>query len=99
MILVLGTVRLAPDKLEAARPAMRKMVEASRAEPGCIAYGYAQDVLDPETIHVVEKWRDRAALKAHFATAHMAEWRGVMGGLGLSGRDLKVFETNEGTPI
>jgi quinol monooxygenase YgiN len=99
MILVLGTVRLAPDKLEAARPAMRKMVEASRAEPGCIAYAYAQDVLDPETIHVVEKWRDRAALKAHFATAHMAEWRGVMGGLGLSGRDLKVFETNEGTPI
>jgi len=99
MILVLGTVRLAPDKLEAARPAMRKMVEASRAEPGCIAYGYAQDVLDPATIHVVEKWRDRAALKAHFATAHMAEWRGVMGGLGLSGRDLKVFETNEGTPI
>ena len=99
MILVLGTVRLAPDKLEAARPAMRKMVEASRAEPGCIAYGYAQDVLDPETIHVVEKWRDRGALKAHFATEHMAEWRGVMGALGLSGRDLRIFETGEGEQI
>jgi quinol monooxygenase YgiN len=99
MILVLGTVRLAPDKLEAARPAMRQMVEASRAQPGCIAYGYAQDVLDPETIHVVEKWRDREALKAHFATVHMAEWRGVMGTLELSGRDLKIFETGEGEQI
>ena len=99
MILVLGRVKLAPDKLEAARPAMRKMVEASRAEPGCIAYGYAQDVLDPATIHVIEKWRDREALKAHFATPHMAEWRGVMGELGLSGRDLRIFGTDEGEPI
>ena len=99
MILVLGTVKLAPDRLEAARPAMHTMVEASRAEPGCIAYGYAQDVLDPETIHVVEKWRDRDALKAHFVTPHMAEWRRAMGGLGLSGRDLRIYETDEGEPI
>ena len=99
MILVLGTVKLAPDKLEAARPAMRTMVEASRAEPGCIAYGYAQDVLDPETIHVVEKWRDREALKAHFTAPHMAEWRSVMGRLEPTGRDLRVFEADEGEPI
>ena len=99
MILVLGTVKLAPDKLDGARDAMQAMVTASRAEPGCIAYAYAQDVLDPEIIHVVEKWRDREALKAHFATPHMAEWRRVMGALGLSGRDLKIFETDEGEPI
>lgn len=99
MILVLGTVKLASGKLDGARPAMAKMVAASRAEPGCIAYAYAQDLLDPETIHVVEKWRDRQALTDHFATPHMAEWRGVMGSLGLTGRDLKVFETDEGSPI
>ena len=97
--MVLGTVKLAPDKLAGARPAMERMVTASRAEPGCIAYAYAQDVLDPETIHVGEKWRDGVALKAHFATPHMAEWRGVMGALGLSGRDLRIFETDEGEPI
>ena len=99
MIMVLGTVKLAPEKLDGARPAMEKMVAASRAEPGCIAYSYAQDVLDPETIHVVEKWRDRQALTDHFATGHMAEWRGVMGSLGLSGRDLRVFESDDGAPI
>lgn len=99
MIMVIGTVKLAPDKLEGAREAMEKMVTASRGEPGCIAYAYAQDVLDPQTIHVVEQWRDRAALTEHFATPHMAEWRGVMGALGLSGRDLKVFESDEGAPI
>ena len=99
MVIVMGTVKLAPDRVEAARPAMQRMVEASRAEAGCIAYAYAQDVLDPETIHVAEKWRDRAALTEHFATPHMAEWRGVMGELGLTGRDLRIFETDEGAPL
>jgi quinol monooxygenase YgiN len=99
MILILGTVKLAPDKLDGARAAMERMVDASRAEEGCIAYSYAQDVLDSETIHVIEKWRDRDAVAFHFATPHMAEWRGVMGSLGLNGRDLKVFETDEGAPV
>jgi quinol monooxygenase YgiN len=99
MIMILGTVKLPADKLDGARAAMERMVTASRAEQGCIGYSYAQDVLDPETIHVIEKWRDRAAVDFHFATPHMAEWRGVMGSLGLNGRDLKIFETDEGAPI
>ena len=99
MVIVMGTVKLAADKLESAKPAMRRMVAASRAEPGCIAYAYAQDLLDPATMHVAEQWRNRAALTEHFATPHMAEWRGVMGELGLTGRDLKVFEADEGAAI
>ena len=99
MIIIMGTVKLAPDRLDAAKPAMRRMVDASRAEPGCIAYAYAQDLLDPETIHIAEQWQDRAALTEHFATPHTAEWRGVMGSLGLTGRDLRVFESDEGSPI
>jgi quinol monooxygenase YgiN len=99
MVIVMGTVRLDPAKLAAAKPAMAKMVVASRAEAGCIAYAYAQDLLDPAIMHVAEQWTDRAALTEHFATPHMAEWRGVMGSLGLTGRDLKVFESDEGAPI
>ena len=99
MVIVMGTVKLAADKLEGAKPAMARMMAASRAEPGCVAYAYAQDLLDPETIHVAEQWQDRAALTEHFATPHMAEWRGVMGSLGLTGRDLKVFEADEGEAI
>lgn len=99
MILVVGTVKIDPERLDGARAAMLKMVAASRAEAGCIAYSYAQDLADPGTIHVVEKWRDRAALAEHFTTPHMAEWRGVIGGLGLSGRDLRLFETDEGEVV
>ena len=99
MIIIMGTVKLPPDRLDAAKPAMQRMVDASRAEPGCLAYAYAQDLLDPATIHVAEQWKDRAAVADHFATPHMAEWRGVMGELGLTGRDLRVFEADDGAAI
>jgi quinol monooxygenase YgiN len=38
---IIGTFRLPPDRLAAARPVMQRMIDASRAEPGCLAYGYA----------------------------------------------------------
>ncbi len=59
MLLIVGTIRLPADGLAAALPAMRAMVQASRAEPGCIEYAYAQDVLDAGLIHVHELWRSR----------------------------------------
>ena len=43
---------------------MAKVIAATLQEDGCIQYAYGQDVLDPELIHIAEKWRDMAALKA-----------------------------------
>lgn len=91
MILVLGTFRVDPSRLDAARPAMEAMTLASRAEPGCIEYGYAEDLLDPGLIHVTERWTDREALTAHVATAHIAEWRAQWPVLGLGERDLVIY--------
>lgn len=95
MLLIVGTVRLPADKLDAARPVMRRMVEASRAEPGCLDYGYAEDVLDPGLIHVKELWTDQAALDRHFASLHIAEWRAAWPLLGIGERRLVVYEVGE----
>ena len=75
---------------------MAKMIAASRAEDGCLRYAYAVDVLDEGLIHVSEAWTDRTALAAHFQTAHLAEWRAQFGPLGISGRNLRLYDTNEG---
>ena len=74
---------------------MQRMVEASRAEAGCVDYGYAEDVLDPGLIHVKELWADQAALDRHFATAHIAEWRAAWPSLGIGERDLRLYEVGE----
>lgn len=92
MLLVIGTVRLPPERLIDARPAMKRMVAASRAEPGCRSYAYAEDVLEPGLIRVTELWDDQSALDAHFASAHLAEWRDAWPRLGLGGRELQLFE-------
>lgn len=99
MLLIMGTVRLPEGSLDRALPAMEKMVTASRAEDGCFTYAYGQDVLDPTLIHVVERWRDREALKAHAASAHMAEWRAAGADLGLHDRDLKLYDADDGIPL
>lgn len=99
MLLIMGTVRVPEGAIDRARSAMAKMLAGSRAEDGCLTYAYAQDVLDPELIHIVERWRDRAALDAHFLTPHMAEWRAAWPDLGIHDRDLALYESDEGTPI
>ena len=98
-ILVIGTVRLPPDAIDRARPAMETMVAASRAEDGCLDYAYSHDLLEPGLVRVTEAWRDRAALAAHFQTPHMAAWRGLCPDLGITDRDLALYEAGQPEPI
>jgi quinol monooxygenase YgiN len=71
---------------------MQTMLEASRAEDGCLVYSYALDVVEPGLIRVFEAWRDRAALEAHIAQPHMAEWRAAWPAFGAGERNLKLYE-------
>lgn len=93
MLLIAGTVRIAPEKLSGARAAMQAMVTASRSEDGCGGYAYAEDMFEPGLIHISETWRDRAAIEAHAKSAHMAVWRAAGREIGISDRDLTLYET------
>jgi quinol monooxygenase YgiN len=91
-LIVAGTVRAPAANIEGLRPHMARMMAASRAEDGCVAYGYAEDVAEPGLIHVFEIWRDQAALDAHFKTPHMAAWRAQWPSFGVSERRLIAYE-------
>ena len=75
------------------------MVTATRAEDGCIAYSYAQDLFDPGLIHVSEKWRDRDALTAHFKAPHMQTWIAERGDLNLFDRNIRIYESDDGQAV
>ena len=98
MLLIVGTVRLPPENVAKARPIMATMVQASRAEQGCLEYAYAEDVLEPGLIHVKELWSEQAALDRHFASSHIDEWRRTWSSLGIGDRRLRAFEVGEPTP-
>jgi quinol monooxygenase YgiN len=98
MLLITGTIRLPPGRLADAKPAMRAMIEKSRAEPGCLEYSYAEDVLVPGLMHINELWDTRGHLQAHFRSDHIASWRAHWTDLEISGRNLRLYEVGESEP-
>jgi quinol monooxygenase YgiN len=94
MILVVGTFRLPVDRLAEARAALVRVIEATRAEAGCIDYAYAEDVLEPGLIRVSEKWESREVLAAHFVAAHMVRWHEEREALGMSERNMAAHEVS-----
>ncbi|HEY1880259.1 MAG TPA: putative quinol monooxygenase [Caulobacteraceae bacterium] len=98
-VIVAGTVRVPPGNIAAFRPHMQAMIAASRAEDGCEAYSYAEDVAEAGLIHVFEAWRDRSALDAHFKTAHMANWRAAWPAFAVTDRSLALYEIAGQSPL
>lgn len=99
MIIVAGTIRIDPTKLQAASDAMLQAITKSRTEDGCVEYSYAVDVLDASLIHVFERWRDKAALQAHFETPHLIAWRETWSSFGIHDRKLSLFEVTSTSPL
>jgi quinol monooxygenase YgiN len=96
LLIITGTFRVPATTLDSARPAMAAMIQASRLEPGCLQYSYGEDVLDSGLIHVTEHWADRASLEAHWAAPHIRAWRAAWADLGIGGRDLTLFDADNG---
>ena len=48
-------------------------VAAIRAEAGNLRYEYYLSFDDPETVLLIDQWRDQAAIDAHHASPMMAE--------------------------
>ena len=102
MIQINGTIQLAPGTIADSPDtveAIKVMVAASRAEDGCINYTFAQDLSDPDVLIIYERWENQEALAAHGKSAHMAEFQKVMAANPPVGRDLRIYETDEGNPL
>ena len=91
MIIVAGTVRIPPENMDALRPYALRMIEATRAEAGCVVYSFAEDFAEPGLIRIFEIWETREHLASHGREPHMAEWRAAVAGNGGFGRDVKAF--------
>jgi len=93
-VAIIGQFRIPLERLERARPEMRKVLEASRAEAGCRAYDFGEDVLDPGLIRVSEIWDSAEQLMAHTQTPHYLAWAEMRDELGLSGRKVTLLHVS-----
>ncbi len=78
MLYLISTARLKPGTRDLCLAPARAVIEASRKEPGCVAYDLHFSVTDPDKMVFVEVWQDRAALDEHFTTAHFKAWRAAI---------------------
>jgi quinol monooxygenase YgiN len=99
MLIIAGTLDLAPENraklLEAAEPLMR----ASEAEDGCHTYRMTPDQLDAGRVRIFELWESEDAIAAHFGQPHMAEFGAAIGSLGVTGSDLTKYEIASSGPL
>ncbi len=99
MIVLAGTVRIAPGRRADAEPEILRMVAASRAEPGCLGYAFAYDVADDHLVRIFEAFVDDAALAAHRAAPHFAAWRAAWARIGIGERRMKEYRVSEAKDI
>ena len=78
MIAVTGIARVSPKDAETVKEAARVMAKTSRTEAGCIAYAFYEDIEQAGRFRFYEEWESADALRAHFATNHMADFNAVI---------------------
>ncbi len=78
MIVISGSMRLKPGDHSELVAATKTMMAKTMEETGCRAYRFTFDLEDPDLLHVYEEWDDEAALSAHFAEPHMAEFGPIL---------------------
>lgn len=99
MIVVTGSFRLPAEQVVQALPAMERVIMASREEPGCLAYSYSEDVLDPGLFIVSEMWVNGDVLAQHFQMPHMDAWKQEREAFGMTDRSVTMHAVKHSTDL
>jgi quinol monooxygenase YgiN len=99
MIVIAGHVALDPAKREQAEAAARAMMSETRKEQGCISYTFSADLEQAGRFRIFEEWESDEALRAHFASPHMARFQQAVGGLGVREMKVQRYEVSKVGPI
>jgi quinol monooxygenase YgiN len=92
LILITGTVVVAPESRAAFLDVAIRHVNHSRAEAGCIAYTCNEDVMAPNSFTFVERWRDQAAVQVHFAQDYSHAFVAEIGKLAINSPVVEIHE-------
>jgi len=99
MIIVIARFRPRPDRREKLVTLLTDVQAASRADDGCLNYGYYSEVVDGLSFIAVEEWRDQAALEAHLRTPHVARLVAALPELGDGRPDIQVHQVAKSGPM
>ena len=99
MIVIGGSIRIDPAKLDEAVGVAQKMMAETKQEPGCVQYNFSLDLADKGLVWIFEEWESEDALSKHFETPHMAEFMQAMPAFGLQVMDVNRYEASAKGPV
>ena len=71
---------------------IKKMIEASLKDSGCLGYTFYQNLLDKTQYIMVEKWENKEKLDAHMKTEHFAKLGEYMKKVSTKPMELELIE-------
>lgn len=98
-VIVAGWIDWAAEHRDLALACFREVTGPSLAEPGCLDYTMTADAVDPQRIHVFERWRRAADLTEHLASGHIADFRARTASLTRLGRGLNRYRVDAAEPM
>ncbi len=99
MILIAGSAKISPGKMEEAQAAIREMLPLVHKEPGCEVYRFSIDAVDSNLLHLFERWTTEEALAAHFETPHFQAFFGVISGMTEGEMEVTRFDVSGARPL
>ncbi len=92
MLIVTGLLGVAPDRIQELRPHIIELVAATRSDPGCLLYAWAEDFLEPGVIRMIEHWQSEAHFAAHDMSPHASKWKAALAKVGLLRREMWLHD-------
>jgi quinol monooxygenase YgiN len=100
MIIALGDVYVRIPERDEVRELMRRTQAATRSQPGCRRYEFAEAVDEPGRFAIVQVWEDSAALERHYRSQAFADYQAAIGAYLVRTTELRVYQADAGvTPF
>lgn len=71
---IVANIIAKPDQADTVKAELKKLIETTRAEAGCISYDLHQDNVNPAHFLFYENWESRELWQAHMGSPHLAEF-------------------------
>ena len=92
VLIVTGSVRARPDRIDQALALSLEHVRRSRQEPGCLFHSVHHDAEDPLRLVFLEQWVDADALRAHFRVPASGSFVNEVAALAASPPEMAIYD-------
>lgn len=92
MITIVAQCIIKSDSVDEFLKITQPIIEASRKEPGNIAYDLYADSSSPEKYAFIEVWKDQDAIDSHNASSHFQAFVSAAGPLFGGELDIRLYQ-------